>query len=403
MVSQQFVATSNASGSFISFTPSKMQRLIADLLGRQSGPTNGPSANMASANISGKPDLWINDTGAIDHISCKIDTVTNAYTNPDIPTVPIPNGDTVPIHSLGRVVKHAHLRDAKAKEISALEANNTWTLVSLPSGKCAIDSKWVYKVKFHPDGTVERYKARLVAKGYIQIEECFSMGDSKEKATPMEPNLKLKKDKGKPLKDARKFRQLVGIYATSKTPSFGSGKRILRYVKGTLDYGLLYKRCDNFVLSGFTDADWAGDTNDRHSTSGYCFNTGSAAVSWCSKKQNIVVLSSTEAEYVAATMATQECVWLKRLIGDMFCEVDYAVQIKCDNESAIKLASNPIFHARTKHIEVRYHFVREKVLSEDVELLSVRTNDQVADIFTKALVEPKFQRFRNALGVVSLH
>ncbi|KAK2976019.1 hypothetical protein RJ640_011806 [Escallonia rubra] len=251
--------------------------------------------------------------------------------------------------------------------------------------------------------------------------ERFSMGDSKEKATPMEPNLKLKKDKGKPLKDARKFRQLVGslIYLTitrpeisysvsvvsqfmqnPRTPHLEAARRILRYVKGTLDYGLLYKRCDNFVLSGFTDADWAGDTNDRHSTSGYCFNTGSATVSWCSKKQNIVVLSSTEAEYVAATMATQECVWLKRLIEDMFCEVDYAVQIKCDNESAIKLASNPIFHARTKLIEVRYHFVREKVLSEDVELLSVRTNDQVADIFTKALVEPKFQRFRDALGVL---
>ncbi|KAK2974046.1 hypothetical protein RJ640_006238 [Escallonia rubra] len=253
--------------------------------------------------------------------------------------------------------------------------------------------------------------------GFWQLKfSKFSMGDSKEKATPLEPNLKLKKDKGKPLKDARKFRQLVGslIYLTitrpeisysisvisqfmqnPRTPHLEAARRILRYVKGTLDYGLLYKRCDNFVLSGFTDADWAGDTNDRHSTSGYCFNTGSAAVSWCSKKQNIVVLSSTEAKYVAATMATQECVWLKRLIGDMFCEVDYAVQIKCDNESAIKLASNPIFHARTKHIEVRYHFVREKVLSEDVELLSVRTNDQVADIFTKALVEPKFQPLCN--------
>ncbi|KAK2994763.1 hypothetical protein RJ640_001669 [Escallonia rubra] len=243
--------------------------------------------------------------------------------------------------------------------------------------------------------------------------ECFSMGDSKENATPMEPNLKLKKDKGKPLKDARKFRQLVGslIYLTitrleisysvsvvfqfmqnPRTPHLEAARRVLRYVKGTLDYGVLYKRCDNFVLSGFTDADWAGDTNDRHSTSGYCFNTGSTAVSWCSKKQDIVVLSSTKAEYVAATMATQECVWLKRLIGDMFCEVDYAVQIKCDNESVTKLASNPIFHART--IEVRYHFVRENVLSEDVELLSVRTNDQVADIFTKALVEPKLQLAR---------
>ncbi|KAK3034295.1 hypothetical protein RJ639_034099 [Escallonia herrerae] len=385
--------------SFPSFTPSEMQRL-ADLLGRQSGPTNGPSANMTSQNISGKPDSWIIDTGAMDHISCKLDTMSDAYTNPGVPPVQIPNDDTVPVHALGRVnlgpnlhleqvlgvpkfcfnllsvskltrdlncvlifgsefcviqdllsrkpigvpnydhlqtfgclcyghmngkphdkftpqsksgifvghpngqkgyriydleskviyssrdvqffesifpfadkkdniadlkachtpfgltdhlpvdwecqaashaptgetskltqtsdvptrsnsphnvdleplslgssssqdqipldqapgsaethtaflaaissvdepkyfsqaVKHAHWRDAMAKEISALEANNTWTLMPLPSGKRAIDSKWIYKVKFHPDGTVERYKATFVAKGYTQIE-----------------------------------------------------------------------------------------------------------------------------------------------------------------------------------------------------------------------------------------
>ncbi|KAK3016014.1 hypothetical protein RJ639_006738 [Escallonia herrerae] len=211
-VVQQFVATSDTSVSFPSFTPSEMQRL-ADLLGGQSRPTNGPSANMTSQNISGKPDSWIIDTGATDHISCKFDTMSNAYTTPD-PPVQIPNDDIVPIHALGRVnigcnlhleqdllsmkpikmgrlthtaffgaissvdepkyfsqaVKYAHWRDAMAKEISALEANNTWTLVPLPSRKRAIDSKWVYKVKFRPDGTVERYKARLVAKGYTQIE-----------------------------------------------------------------------------------------------------------------------------------------------------------------------------------------------------------------------------------------
>ena len=87
----------------------------------------------------------------------------------------------------------------------------------------------------------------------------------------------------------------------------------------------------------------------------------------------------------------------------MLYEVDNAVQIKCDNENAIKLASNPVFHARTKHIEVHYHFLREKVLKKEVELLGVRTNDQVADIFTKALEKPKFQLFRDALGVVSVH
>ena len=166
--------------------------------------------------------------------------------------------------------------------------------------------------------------------------------------TPLEPYLKLKKEEGKLLKDARTFRQLVGslIYLTitrpeiaysvgaisqfmqdPKTPHLDAAKRILRYIKGSADYGLLYEKSNDFLLRGFTDADWVGDANDRRSTSGYCFNIGSVVVSWCSKKQSTVALSSTEAEYMAATMATQECIWLKCLMGDIFSKVDYAVQI----------------------------------------------------------------------------
>jgi len=99
-------------------------------------------------------------------------------------------------------------------------------------------------------------------------------------------------------------------------------------------------------------------------------------------------------------MVAQECMWLKRLIGEMMCKVDYAIQIRCDNESAVKLASNPIFHGRTKHIEVRHHFIREKVLDQEVILKGISTNEQVADIFTKALIKPKFEYFRAALGVI---
>ncbi|KAK3043577.1 hypothetical protein RJ639_002156 [Escallonia herrerae] len=177
-------------------------------------------------------------------------------------------------------------------------------------------------------------------KGYAKsLLERFSMGEAKEMATPMEPYLKLKKGEGQLLKDARKFRQLVGslIYLTitrpdiaypvgvisqfmqtPRTPHLDAAKRIMRYVKGSLGYGLMYKKGGNFLLSGFSDADWAGDENDRHSTTGYCFSMGSAAISWCSKKQPSVALSSTEAKYIAATMATQECIWLKRLISDIY-------------------------------------------------------------------------------------
>lgn len=162
----------------------------------------------------------------------------------------------------------------------------------------------------------------------------------------------------------------------------------------------MYRRCEKIKLTGFTDADWAGSIDDRRSTSGYCFSIGSAMVSWCSKKHAIVALSNTEAEYVAAAISAQECVWLKGLIRSMLGEFNYAVQLKCDNESAIKLVSDPIFHGRTKHIEIRYHYIRKTMLNHDIELVSVSTNDQVADIFTKALGKPKFEFHRNSLGVV---
>ncbi|XP_071728056.1 uncharacterized mitochondrial protein AtMg00810-like [Rutidosis leptorrhynchoides] len=211
-------------------------------------------------------------------------------------------------------------------------------------------------------------------RGYARsLLERFNMGESKPMTTPMEPNLKMKKDQGKELKNVKLFRQMVGslIYLIITRPEIAysvgivsqfmqcptnvhldAAKRILRYVKGSMDHGLWYKKCDDYLLNGFVDADWIGDANDRHSTSGYCFNIGSAVISWYSKKQGVVALSSMEAEYIAATMAAQECIWLRRLISDILQEVDYVVKLKCDNESSIKLASNPIFHARKKHIEM---------------------------------------------------
>ncbi|XP_048234333.1 secreted RxLR effector protein 161-like [Ricinus communis] len=179
-----------------------------------------------------------------------------------------------------------------------------------------------------------------------------------------------------------------------------AAKRILCYIKGTLSYGLMYEQSKSFSLSGFVDADWAGDVNDRRSTSGFCFTIGSVAISWCSKKQSTVALSSCEAEYIAATMATQGCLWLRRLIQEMVTTQSHPIQIYCDNKSAIKLAGNLVFHARSKHIKTHYHFVYEKVLSQEIESHKIRTDKQVADIFTKTLAQTKFEAFRKAFGVI---
>jgi hypothetical protein len=150
------------------------------------------------------------------------------------------------------------------------------------------------------------------------------------------------------------------------------------------------------------DADWVGNVSDRRSTSGFMFSFGSGAVSWSSKKQPTVALSSTKAEYRSVAIATCEVLWLQKLLSDLGVLVDAPIVIYCDNISSILLANNPVYHAKKKHIEVHYHFIRKKVLAKEVDLIHVSTKDQVADIFTKALGTDKLKKFRKMLGVLEV-
>ncbi len=128
-------------------------------------------------------------------------------------------------------------------------------------------------------------------------------------------------------------------------------------------------------MHGYVDVDWAGSISDKRSTSGFMFSFGSAAVTWSSKKQPTVALSNTEAEYRGVAMAAFAVAWLHKLLGDLGLHVDRQVVIYCDNLSDIQLVRNPVFHARTKHIEVHYHFIREKVLAGEIDLIYVSTED----------------------------
>ncbi|XP_062100355.1 secreted RxLR effector protein 161-like [Humulus lupulus] len=161
-------------------------------------------------------------------------------------------------------------------------------------------------------------------------------------------------------------------------------RRILRYIKCTIDYGLMYKKGESCKLVGYFDDDYAGDHDTRRSTTGYMFMLGSGMISWCSKRQPTVSLSTTEAEYRTEAMAAQESTWLIQLMKDLHQPIDYAMPLYYDNQSAIPLAENPVFHARTKHMEVHYHFLREKFLQDEILMKQVKTDEQVADLFTKA-------------------
>jgi len=178
-----------------------------------------------------------------------------------------------------------------------------------------------------------------------------------------------------------------------------AAKRILRYLKGTIDFGVFYKKGSNNILKGYTDSDFAGDLDGGKSTSGYVFMMGDGAVAWSSRKQPIVTLSTTEAEYVAATTCACHSIWMKEVLNSV--EEDYCkcITVFCDNSSSIKLSKNPVLHGRTKHINVRFHFIRDLIKKGEVELVYCGTKEQITDIMTKPLKLEDFVKLRMLLGV----
>ena len=173
-------------------------------------------------------------------------------------------------------------------------------------------------------------------------------------------------------------------------------KRVLRYVKGTIDYGIEFnaQESNKIEVIGYSDADWAVDIVSRKSTSGYVFKLAGAAVSWQSRRQRTVALTSTEAEYLALSSAAQETMWLRKLLSNLGYEQNEPTVLYEDNQGAIALAKNPTNHARTKHIDIRHHYIRQEVSAKNTEVAYCSNGDMVADVLTKGLSKEKFQTLR---------
>ena len=253
-----------------------------------------------------------------------------------------------------------------------------------------------------------------------EILKRFNMENCNPVTTPVETGLELRKtDEGNI--DPTYFKSLVGSlrYLTCTRPDilYGVGlvsrymetpnqthlnaaKRILRYIKGTLNDGLLYTSSEEFKLVGYSDSDWGRDLDERKSTTGFTFFMGNTAFTWTSKKQAIVTLSSCEAEYVAASSAVCQGIWLRNVLKYLGFQQENPTEVYIDNRSAIALAKNPVYHDRSKHIDTRFHFIREHVKNQEVELVSCRTYDQIADIFTKPLKHDVFTRLKTMLGMM---
>ena len=179
-------------------------------------------------------------------------------------------------------------------------------------------------------------------------------------------------------------------------------KRIMRYLQGTRDVALRYVGGTTVVPVGYSDADWGSDHETRRSTSGYIFMINNAAVTWQSKRQPTVALSSTEAEYMASCEAAREAVWQRAFLANLGYAQQNATVLHGDNQGCLALAKNPTLHARTKHIEMRHHFIREKINSGEIKQVYCPTKDMMADVLTKALTREKHEAFASGMGLVGM-
>lgn len=250
----------------------------------------------------------------------------------------------------------------------------------------------------------------------------FGMETCKPVSTPIEKGLQLIAGDGNG--DSKiPYRELIGCltYATLTTrpdlcaatnyfSRFQSGythehfthaKRILRYIYGTIDLKLVYRKNENAeVLIGYADSDWAGDKNDSKSTSGFVFKLFENTVTWSTHKQAVVSQSSTEAEYAAVVEAMNEAEWIKELLRELAVEPNEPTTINEDNQSCIKAAEKPKNHKRMKHVAVKYHVVRDMIEKGLVKLQYIPTGEQTADIMTKGLGRIQFEKLRTNLNLI---
>lgn len=269
----------------------------------------------------------------------------------------------------------------------------------------------------HPKGIIMSQRKYIA-----ELLDEFDCASATPLITPLELNCKLSHDDGELLSTPSVYRRLIGklnflihtrpdiaftvqflsqYLQAPRQPHFDAAVHTLRYLKGTLEMGILLNDSPSFKLQAFCDADWAACPHTRKSVSGFIVFMGQSPISWKSKKQQTVSLSSAEAEYRSMRRVCVELAWLSRLLHELGVEEVTPINLKCDNQASIYIAKNPVYHERTKHIDLDCHFVREKLLEGLISLSHVPTKEQLDDILTKSLTGLQHHSILSKLGIIS--
>lgn len=332
--------------------------------------------------------------------------------------------------SSGTVITAVHVDDFLS--IASCEEENerfkdlmrtVWTISALGKVSYCVG----IGIEHNPDThTFALHQTGLLDKAVAQ----FGQQDAHPAKTPMEPGLKLRRPDPSMFTAADKaelaklpYRSLVGCliylsvgtrpditYAVQQLSQFldcysyahwNAAIRVIQYLKGTRHLRLILGGTNDIGLTGFTDSDWANCLDTRRSVGGYAFSLGSGVVSWACRKHKTVASSSCEVEYMSTFEAAKEAIWLRTLLGEIGFHSPQSppTTILCDNNAAITVAEDPSLHQRMKHVDIRYHFLREQVNNNEIKLAYINTSNNLADIFTKALDTVKFEKFRKYLGL----
>ncbi|KAK3043854.1 hypothetical protein RJ639_000553 [Escallonia herrerae] len=465
-------------------TPSQQQQLMA-LLNGQEAPGGNPSANMATSNFSGKTENeWIVDTGATNHITHDVNSLSNVEQQHNIPPVQIPDGKTVPVHALGQITIGKRLILDQVLGVPEFCFNLITDLCTDPVKEPAMESIATEPISpdmevgcsesDESDPTVENQQAAMVSDPTVENQQAATLPRKRQRhvshyslftftlggsfvavlvyvddviitGTDSDHICKLKNylDTKFHIKNLGKLKYFLGIEVARSPAGIFLSQR--KYVLDILaECGLTGCKSASFLMEqqhklsnesgeicknpeeyrrlvgrllylNITRPDisyavhilsqFMHDPRQPHLDAAYrvLHYLKGSPVSWRAKKQTVVSRSSAEAEYRAMATTTSEIIWLKQLLQDLEVSCTTLVSLFCDNRAAIHIAANPVFHERTKHIEIDCHFIRQHIQSETIATKSISSQDQLADIFTKALGHDRFHQLLGKLGISTLH